>query len=55
MIPSASLGQREVGLEHRVDEDDHRRPVDPRPREVDRPGGAVLDLLLDVARLHLVA
>ncbi|MBK7594111.1 MAG: hypothetical protein IPJ11_02390 [Gemmatimonadetes bacterium] len=44
------LRQREVGLEDGVDEDDHHRPVDERPREVDRSGGAILDLLLDEAR-----
>ena len=49
------VDQGEVRLEHRIHEDDQHRTRHVRPGEIDRAGGPVLHLLLDVHARHPVA
>ncbi len=49
-VVGARRDDREVGVEHRVHEDDHHGPVHVRPGQVDRARRAVLHLLLDEPR-----
>ena len=48
------VDEREIGLEHGVDEDDQHRPLHVGARQVDGARGAVLHLLLDEPRRNLV-
>src|SRR2546426_3123373 len=50
----ARADERQISLDQGVHEHDEYRAVNVRPREVDRPGGAVQRLLLDESRRHVV-